>query len=125
MGEMIGVFVCAGCGIGQSLDCDAIGEAVSRKFGDFCGVVKTLPIACGPAGVKEIRQDLEENDLDGALICACSPRMKWDVFQFPETLVERANIREFCAWSHQEPGDGVAGTMQPRPRTTPGWAPPG
>ena len=39
-----------------------------------------------------------------AIIVACSPRVKYEEFDFPGCLTERVNIREFVAWT-QPPND--------------------
>ncbi|MDD4953030.1 MAG: hydrogenase iron-sulfur subunit, partial [Desulfovibrionaceae bacterium] len=40
--------------------------------------------------------------LEGVVVCACSPRAKWEVFNFgPKTLVGRVNLREQCVWSFE------------------------
>ncbi len=50
-----------------------------------------------------IEADIAENELDGVVCCACTPRSKWDVFKFGEKVqVERVSLREQCVWSYQE-----------------------
>ncbi len=108
MADKLGVYICSGCGIGDSLDCEALakvaGAAASRHI---------HPHLCGPEGAALIRRDLdgETPKVNGVVIAACSPRVKTDVFRFgPETVLERVNLREHVAWC-QEAKDTEAQAM--------------
>jgi quinone-modifying oxidoreductase subunit QmoB len=50
-----------------------------------------------------IHADVAAGTVDGVVIAACSPRVNTDVFRSEAAFVERVNIREQVAWSH-EPG---------------------
>lgn len=108
MAEKLGVYICSGCGIANSLDCEALakvaGEAVAREIHEHL---------CGPAGLALIRRNLdgEAPKVNGVVIAACSSRMKTDAFRFPpETVLERVNLREHVSWC-QEAKDGEAQAM--------------
>jgi len=92
----IGVYICTGCGIDQ-LDIEKIKGIVENEFKL---TVKTHPALCGREGVEMIKKDIE-NGVNTVVICACSPRVKEDVFNFGEdVIVERVNLREGVVWSH-------------------------
>jgi quinone-modifying oxidoreductase subunit QmoB len=99
MAEKIGVYVCGGCGLADAVDLDAVCTAVKNKYQPQCPVIKTHPVLCSPEGKAAIEADIAEAGLDGVCLCACSPRSKWDVFQFGPVQVERVNLREQGVWS--------------------------
>ncbi|MGB9825384.1 MAG: FAD-dependent oxidoreductase, partial [Desulfofundulus sp.] len=47
-----------------------------------------------------IKQDMEGEGVNTIVIAACSMRVNYDVFNFPNTIVERVNLREQCVWCH-------------------------
>ena len=108
MADKLGVYICGGCGIGESLNTEALAKAAG-------GVANCLvhPHLCGPEGVALIQADLagEPPKANGVVIAACSQRMKMDAFNFgPKIPVERVNVREHVAWV-QEAGDEEAQLM--------------
>ncbi|KAB1442748.1 hydrogenase iron-sulfur subunit [Pseudodesulfovibrio senegalensis] len=103
MAEKLGVYICGGCDIGANLDVDALAEfAQNGKHSAVVKVAKANPVLCSPEGKAAIEADIAEHELDGVVCCACSPRVKWDVFGFGKTQVERVNLREHCVWSFQD-----------------------
>jgi len=103
MAEKLGVYICAGCDIGKSLNVDELVEyAKKSKLANITPVVKKSAILCSPEGKAEIEADIAAQGLDGVVLCACSPRVKWDIFQFGAVQVERVNLREQCVWSYKE-----------------------
>jgi len=99
MAEKIGVYVCGGCGIGEAVDVDAVCTAVKNKYQPQCPVIKTSPVLCSPESVEAIKADIAEAGLDAVCLCACSPRVKWDMFKFGDKVqIERVNIREQAVW---------------------------
>ena len=108
MADKIGVYICEGCDIGSNLDCAALATDVKNKFGNICPVIETVPVLCSGEGVAQIQADVDAGKVNAVSICACSPRAKWDVFQFGEkALVGRVNLREGCVWSTEADGDEV------------------
>ena len=86
-------YICTGCQIGERLDVDGL-----IKYGvdeDFSYDSKTHEALCSPAGVEMIKADVAEG-YNCLAIAACSPRVMYDVFDFPGTLIERINLREHC-----------------------------
>ena len=96
MDKKYGVYICTGCGIGDSLDIDALGD-VAKEEGF---PVQTHPMYCGKEGVEQIKQDIEANGINTLAIAACSRRVNFDIFRFEGCQVDRVNIREQVVWSH-------------------------
>ncbi|HSO18306.1 MAG TPA: FAD-dependent oxidoreductase, partial [Desulfosarcina sp.] len=95
MDKKYGVYICEGCGIGESLDVKAL-----------CGVpeeegvpVKTHPTLCSKAGVDLLKKDVADGT-NTLVIAACSRRVMFDVFRFDGCIVDRVNLREGVVWSH-------------------------
>jgi quinone-modifying oxidoreductase subunit QmoB len=95
MDKKYGVYICAGCGIGDALDMKALCEIPEEE-----GVpVKTHPFLCGKDGVELIKKDIEAGT-NTLVIAACSRRVNFDVFRFDGCIVDRVNLREQVVWSH-------------------------
>ena len=95
MDKKYGVYICEGCGIGESLDVKAL-----------CGVpeeegvpVKTHPFLCGKDGVELLKKDIADGS-NTLVIAACSRRVNFDIFRFDGCIVDRVNLREGVVWSH-------------------------
>jgi len=95
MSKKYGVYICTGCGIGDSLDVKALCDVPEEE-----GLpVQTHPFLCSQEGVDLIKKDVEEGtNMVG--IAACSRRVNFDVFRFDGCVVDRANLREGVVWSH-------------------------
>jgi quinone-modifying oxidoreductase, subunit QmoB len=99
--DKIGVYICSGCEIGDALDVDKLVEQ-GAKGSALC---KKHEFLCGPEGRRMINDDVDGEGLNKVLICACSPRVNIEVFNFgPGAIVDRVNFREHVAWCH-EPND--------------------
>ncbi len=97
MEKKYGVYICKGCGIGDAIDIEKL--AKSAKSGVIKEEnIKTHDILCSPEGIQLIKGDIKKDSINTIIIAACSPRVKFDEFDFPGSLVERVNIREFVAW---------------------------
>jgi quinone-modifying oxidoreductase subunit QmoB len=95
MDKKYGVYICAGCGIGDALDMKALCEIPEEE-----GVpVKTHPFLCGKEGVELIKKDIE-GGTNTLVIAACSRRVNFDIFRFDGCIVDRVNLREQVVWSH-------------------------
>lgn len=104
MSNKIGVYICEGCDIGPQLNAGQLAEFVRSEYGGSCPVVKTAPVLCSQEGKALIQTDVDAETVDKVAVCACSPRVKWDVFRFGDkAVVERVNLREQCAWSYNRP----------------------
>ncbi len=99
MEKKYGVYICKGCGIGDSVDIEKLVK--SSKSGPIKEEnVKTHDILCSPEGIQLIKNDIKKDGVNTIVIAACSPRVKFEEFDFPGSIVERVNIREFVAWTH-------------------------
>jgi len=97
MEKKFGVYICKGCGIGDSVDIEKLAKAA--KTGPIKEEqIKTHDILCSPEGLQLIKNDIKKDGINTIVIAACSPRVKYEEFDFPGCITERANIREFVAW---------------------------
>ena len=96
MDKKYGVYICEGCGLGESLDIEKL-CAVPKEEGL---AVKTCPILCGKEGVELLKKDIAGEGVNTLVIAACSRRVLFDVFRFDGCIVERVNLREQVVWSH-------------------------
>ncbi len=102
----IGVYVChCGLNIAQSVDCDAVAVDAAKLPG--VAVSKGIGYACSEPGQREIREDIEEHDLNRIVVASCSPRLHEPTFRqmlqaagLNPYLLEMANLREQCSWVH-------------------------
>jgi len=95
MDKKYGVYICTGCGIGESLDIQALSDVAD----DEGFPVKTHSFLCGKEGVDLIRQDMGDG-VNTMVIAACSRRVNYDVFKFAGCITDRVNLREGVVWSH-------------------------
>ncbi len=103
MDTKLGVYICKGCDISKALDIDKLVEMTNEELKP--AVCKTHHALCSPEGVQIIRDDIAGEGLDRVAVCACSQRYFAELFDFgKEVMVDRANLREHVAWSH-EPND--------------------
>ncbi|HEC32480.1 MAG TPA: heterodisulfide reductase subunit A, partial [Deltaproteobacteria bacterium] len=87
MEKKIGVYICTGCGIGESLDIDKLSEIATGEYN--VPLCKTHPFLCGKEGIQVIKDDIEKEGVNAVVIMGCSPRVNYDVFKFPNVVVER------------------------------------
>ena len=98
MENKVGVYICSGCGIGDSIDVDQLANVATSEL--KAPVSKNHPFLCGEDGAQVIRQDIAQEGVNSVLIAACSRRVKTDVFSYDKSQVvcERTNLREHVAW---------------------------
>jgi quinone-modifying oxidoreductase subunit QmoB len=99
MDKKIGIYICTGCDIGDSLDMERLVKACSPPH-----ETKTHEFLCSEEGTKIIHDDVKNEGVNTVVIAACSPRAMVDAFRIDAPIVERVNLREHVAWSH-EPND--------------------
>jgi quinone-modifying oxidoreductase, subunit QmoB len=98
MDQKIGVYLCEGCDIGESLDMDALSAVANDEFSIAkCASHKAL---CSPDGAAIIQQDVESGEVNCVVAGACSSRVKTDVFNYDpmSVILERVNLREHVVW---------------------------
>ncbi|WP_024335618.1 FAD-dependent oxidoreductase [Desulfotignum balticum] len=96
MDKKYGVYICTGCGIGDTLDMEDLVE-IPEEEGLNC---TTHPFLCSKEGVALIQKDVDDGKVNAMVIGACSRRVNFDVFRFDNCIVERVNLREGVVWPH-------------------------
>ena len=98
--RQVGVYLCSGCGIGETINFDMLAQVASKE--NKVPVCKVSPWLCGEENVETIRKEIESENLNRIVIGACSQACLTDVFKFdPKVFVDRVNLRENVAWSHK------------------------
>jgi quinone-modifying oxidoreductase subunit QmoB len=98
MDKKTAIYICSGCGIGDAVDVEKLGEVATGEMG--VPLCKSHPFLCGSEGVALIKGDIAGEGVNTLVIAACSGRVNYDVFNFgSDKIVERANLREQVAWS--------------------------
>ncbi len=104
----IGCYVChCGTNIAQMVDVEEV-VAFAEKQPNVA-VARHYKYMCSDPGQEMIIRDIRELGLDRIVVASCSPRMHEPTFQkacerggLNKYLFEMANIREHCAWVHEE-----------------------
>jgi len=109
----IGVFVChCGENIARTVDVAAVAETLK----DHPGVAFTADYKymCSDPGQNLVREAIEEHNLTGVVVAACSPHMHEKTFRracdkagLNPFMCEMANIREHCSWIHEDKAEGT------------------
>jgi quinone-modifying oxidoreductase subunit QmoB len=92
MAKRLGVYICGGCSIGETIDTVRLSKVATRDC--KAAVCQVHPFLCSAEGTGLIRKDLASGAADTVLVAACSPRVKSEVFG----EVDRVNLREHVAW---------------------------
>ena len=96
----VGVYLCSGCGIGETLNFDQIIKVASNE--NKVPICKVDNWLCSEDCIGTIKKDIENEGLNRVVIGACSGRFLQDKFKFDsKILVDRVNLRENVAWSHK------------------------
>jgi len=107
----VGVFVChCGSNIGGVINCEEVANyAKNLKDVKFS---TDLMYSCSPDGLKTIKEQIEEHDLNRIVVASCTPRTHEPLFQktireggLNPYLFEMANIRDQCTWVHTRLGE--------------------
>ncbi|MDD2462907.1 MAG: FAD-dependent oxidoreductase [Desulfobulbus sp.] len=100
MKKVYGAYLCTGCGIGNVLDVDGLKDAAA----DAGIAMQDHGCLCGADGRAFIEKDIAEKGVNTIVVCACSPRVMQQEFNFGEqTITVRGNLREHVAWTAGEP----------------------
>jgi quinone-modifying oxidoreductase subunit QmoB len=98
MDKKLGVYICSGCGIGESLDIEKLCQVAVNKY--HIENIKVNAFFCGEEGAKIIKDDIE-GGVNTIILGACSPRVNYDVFNYgASNVLERVNLREHVVWTH-------------------------
>ncbi|MEE9614536.1 MAG: CoB--CoM heterodisulfide reductase iron-sulfur subunit A family protein [Thermodesulfobacteriota bacterium] len=104
----IGVFVCQ---CGNNIESTVETKEVAEEMEKLPGVVYTCSykFMCSSPGQDMFKKAIEENNLDGVVVSACSPHMHEKTFRKASEKAginpykcEIANIREQCSWVHPD-----------------------
>ena len=103
----VGVFVCTCRGqVSEVVDVGAVAEYAGRLGG--VALAKVVEDACG-ADLAAVKEAIEEQGLNRVVIAGCSFRLYQPEFSalmrqvgLNPQLLERADIREGCAWVHRD-----------------------
>ncbi|MBS7250570.1 MAG: CoB--CoM heterodisulfide reductase iron-sulfur subunit A family protein [Candidatus Freyarchaeota archaeon] len=104
----IGVFLCdCGANISGIID---IPQVIEASKGMPCvAFVERDNSLCSTAGTKKVREIIKKSSVDRVVFAGCSPKNYGSLFEsvcqkagINRYLVAFANIREQCAWAHQD-----------------------
>lgn len=103
MDKNIGLYICTGCSIGESIDVEKSLNIAKNSL--KLPLVKTHFALCGKEGIDLIKADIKDAGVNTVVIAGCSARVKYEEFSFPGCLVERVPVRELAVWSQETPED--------------------
>jgi quinone-modifying oxidoreductase subunit QmoB len=103
MEKKIGLYICTGCSIGESIDVEKSTNIAKNAL--RVPVVKSHFALCGKEGVDLIKSDITSEGVNTIVLAACSPRVKYEEFDFPGCIVERISLRELAVWTQEKPED--------------------
>lgn len=97
MDKNIGLYICTGCSIGESIDVEKVSNIAKNAL--RIPVVKSHFALCGNEGIELIKNDIKNEGVNTVVLAACSQRVKYEEFDFPGCIVERAPLRELAVWT--------------------------
>jgi quinone-modifying oxidoreductase subunit QmoB len=103
MEKKLGLYICTGCAIGDSVDVEKMSNIAKNAL--KVPVVKSHFALCGKEGVELIKGDIQNEGVNTIVIAACSPRVKYEEFDFPGCIVERSPVRELAIRTLDNPED--------------------
>ncbi|MBU1664673.1 MAG: FAD-dependent oxidoreductase, partial [Gammaproteobacteria bacterium] len=89
-------YICKGCEIDKRVDVAALSKAATKS--GKMNIVREHDFLCSAEGVALIQNDIDNEGVTHAALCACSRRAKTDAFNFPNIAVSRGNLREGVIW---------------------------
>jgi heterodisulfide reductase subunit A len=108
MEPKIGVYIChCGANIAAKVNVEQVTEYA--KSLPSVAIARDYKFVCSDPGQELIKKDIKELGIDRVVVASCSPRLHEPTFR--RTLVsaglnpylfEMANIREHCAWVHED-----------------------
>ncbi len=100
MEKKIGLYICTGCSIGESVNTEKLINIAKNAL--KIPVVKSHFALCGKDGIELIKGDISGEGVNTIIVAACSPRVKYEEFDFPGCIVERAPLRELAVWTLED-----------------------
>jgi len=113
MKQRIGVYIChCGSNISDYVDVEKVREEIAKVAG--VALAKTTMFACADSTQKEIKEDIQNHQLDGLVVASCSPTLHLPTFRDvamragmnPYNYVQ-VNIREQGSWAHSDDKSGA------------------
>ncbi|MHB1688869.1 MAG: FAD-dependent oxidoreductase [Ignavibacteriaceae bacterium] len=106
--EKVGVYIChCGFNISQTVRVEEVAETLKKN--PNVAVSTTYKFMCSDPGQKMIEEDIQNKGLTRVVVAACSPHMHELTFRnaceragLNRYLFQMANIREHCAWVHDD-----------------------
>jgi quinone-modifying oxidoreductase subunit QmoB len=96
----VGVYLCSGCGLNESLNFDDLTKVASEE--NKVPVCKVSQWLCSEENIEMMKNDIKNENINRIVVGACSQRFLSDVFTFGKDIfVERVNLRENVAWTHK------------------------
>ncbi len=114
----VGLFLCR-CGeeIAQAVDLSQL-RGFALGLGEVA-LVQEVDYACRPEGLQEIKEAITGEGLNRVVVAACTHRLYEEEMRgslreagLNPYLLERANLREECAWTHREPQAKAKGLIE-------------
>jgi heterodisulfide reductase subunit A len=107
----VGVFVChCGINIASVVDVKEVAAEIGKK--ENVAYATDVMYACSNTNLSEIKEAIEEYDLNRVVVASCTPRMHEPTFRntcqeagLNPYLFQMANIREHCSWVHSKEHD--------------------
>ena len=97
MEKKLGVYICTGCSIGDSLNMEALNKVAAEEY--KAPVCRNHEALCSDGGAQTIKDDIAGEGVNTVVVAACSPRVMYDVFDFGrEVILDRVNLREHVVW---------------------------
>ncbi len=103
MEKKIGLYICKGCSIGESVDIEKLTNIGKNAL--KIPVVKSHFALCGKEGIELINNDINNEGVNTIVLAACSSRVKHEEFNFPGCIVERSPLRELAVWTQESSED--------------------
>lgn len=103
MEKKLALYICGGCGIADAINTEKISNIA--KNAQKVPVVKVQAASCSPEGIAEIKNDIASEGVNTIIIAGCSLRVKHDVFNFENCIVERVPVRELAVWALSDPAE--------------------
>lgn len=111
--KKIGVFVChCGLNIANTVDVQKVVEKI-KELPNVSHAVE-YKYMCSDVGQNMIKDAINEKNLEGVIVAACSPTLHESTFRNTVSTVglnpyffESANIREQCSWVHKDKEKGT------------------
>ena len=104
----VGVYVChCGLNIAVSVNCEEVAKYAATL--PHVVLAQDNRYTCSDQGQEEIKKDIKEHKLNRVVVASCSPRLHELTYRhvlensgLNPYLFEMANIREQCAWVHED-----------------------